>query len=137
MSVSTFKCGLSVMKCNERADLFTRAEAEVVGYSSRLANGCCNSSSSFIRSDLLKYLNKCKQDYKHSYLQKFHCSWAEMGFPEVKHETRSLFEIAILYNNNSTFYNKDSYFFRHFKRKSCASNERCSGMGGCDFVVPM
>ena len=125
------------MNCNEWADLFTRAEAEVVGYSSRLANGCCNYSSLSIRSDLLKDLNTSKQDYKHSYLQKFHCSWAEVGFPEVKHKTRSLIEIGILYNNISTFYKKDSYFFRHFKRKSFASGERCSGMGGCDLVVPM
>jgi hypothetical protein len=28
------------------------------------------------------------------------------------------------------------YFCKHFNRKSLASVERCSGIGGCDFVVP-
>lgn len=29
-----------------------------------------------------------------------------------------------------------AYFCRHFSRKCLASGERCSGIGGCDFVVP-
>lgn len=29
------------------------------------------------------------------------------------------------------------YFCKHFRRKSFASKERCSGMGGCDFVFPI
>uniref|UniRef100_A0A0A9E1W0 Uncharacterized protein n=1 Tax=Arundo donax TaxID=35708 RepID=A0A0A9E1W0_ARUDO len=27
-------------------------------------------------------------------------------------------------------------FCKHFNRKSLTSGERCSGIGGCDFVVP-
>lgn len=74
-----------------------------------------------------------------THLKQIRRGWPQIWLPENQLLVRN--SMNAVYTDGKkrgwSEFERPTNFCKHFKRKSLASNDKWSGMGGCDFVVPM